>query len=139
MTQREARGREEGGMNERKILSMGDFLLSAAKCNTDSSRGPRKTRQQSSYSDTLSPFISLIHHVAHSFISTLTPAFLAPTPPVCILHTSDLLSALSCSLVSRLAGQCRAYSVCGLCSADTHFLATHCGLIDSQFNLSRWV
>lgn len=131
--------KREGGMNERKILSEGDFLLSAAKCNTDSSRGPRKTRQPSSYSDTLSPFIILIHHVAHSFISTLTPAFLAPTPqhvfstyPTFYQHSL----AVSCHDLLATAGPT---SVCGLCSSDTHFLATHRGLIDSQLNLSRCV
>lgn len=65
-------------MKEKRKI--GDFLLSAAKCNTDSSRGPSKTQQQSAYFDTLLPLIIIIHCVAHSFISILTPAFLATSP-----------------------------------------------------------
>lgn len=124
MTQREARGREKGGMNERKILSTGDFLLSAAKCNTDSSRGPRKTRQRSSYSDTLSPFIILIHHVAHFFISTLTPAFLAPTPQYVFVTYPTFYQhslALSCHDLLATAEP----TLCVVCAAQTLIFLQH--------------
>lgn len=85
-------------MKEKKKNSTGDFLLSAAKCNTDPSRGPSKTQQQSSYFDTLSPVIIVIHCATHSFISILTPAFLVTSLQYVVstyptLSCHDLLAA----------------------------------------------
>lgn len=120
-----------GGKKRGEIVGAGDFLLSAAKCNTDSCRGPRKTRQQSSYFDTLSPPIIVMHCVAHSFISTLTPAFLAPSPR-CVFSTHPTLCqdsrTPSCHDLLAAAWP----RLCVVRAQTLPFLASHLRQIDSH-------
>lgn len=66
---------------------MGDFLLPAAKYNTNTPEVQAKHKIQAFYFDTLS-----LPHVTHSYTSILTPAFLIPSPSVssaCLLLFSS--------------------------------------------------
>ena len=111
-----------------------DFPLSAAKCNTDSSRGPSKTQQQSqpSYFDTLSLLLIIIHTVVHSYIYSDT-CFLCNIPLSFYPPFLFSLLVLHNSLMLGFAGLCLAYCVWFLCTfgLDTPNIAPHPTLVSS--------